>query len=147
MPVMRPKGGDPMTSRKKTTHHIPLCALQSLNKIKMSKLFTTALSCLLALNAFAQFKISGSVRDSKTNTALVGASVQIENLRGTATDEQGYFELKNVAGGKQTLVVRFLGFSEEKKEIYVTGDLSLEFLLNESTQLTDEVVVYATRAN
>src|SRR5258708_10743901 len=112
----------------------------------MSKLITTAVSCILEINAFAQFKISGSVRDSKTNTALVGASVQIENLRGTATDEQGYFELKNVAGGKQTLVVRFLGFSEEKKEIDVTGDLSLEFLLNESTQLTDEVVVYATRA-
>ncbi len=112
----------------------------------MSKLITTALSCILALNAFAQFKISGSVRDSKTNSALVGASVLLENTRGTTTDEQGYFELKNVASGKQMVVVRFLGFAEEKKEIELTADLSLDFIMNESTQLTDEVVVYATRA-
>src|ERR1041385_4228538 len=112
----------------------------------MSKLMVTALSMMLTVNAFAQFKISGSVRDAKTNNPLAGANVLIENSRGVITDEQGYFELKNVASGKQTLIVRFLGYTEEKKEIEVTSDLSLDFTMSESSQLTDEVVVYATRA-
>src|SRR6266581_405713 len=103
----------------------------------MSKLMMTALSCLLALNVFAQYKISGTVRDAKTNAPLVGANIQLENSRGTTSDEQGYFELKNVANGKQTVSVRFLGYAEEKKEVEVTGDISLEFTVNESTQLTD----------
>lgn len=112
----------------------------------MSKLFITALSCLLAVQVFAQYKISGSVRDSKTNGALAGANVLIENGRGTTSDDQGYFEFKNVPSGKQTLIVRFLGFAEEKKELDLTADATVDFLLNESAQITDEVVVFATRA-
>jgi len=112
----------------------------------MSKLLVTVLSMMLAVNAFAQFKISGTVRDAKTNSPLAGANVLIENSRGVATDEQGYFELKNVAGGKQTVIVRFLGYNEEKKEMELAADISLDFTMNESSELTDEVVVYATRA-
>lgn len=113
----------------------------------MSKFLMTALCCMLMLSAFAQSKISGTIRDSKTKEALVGAAVQVENARGTTTDDQGRYELRNVSNGKQILVVRFLGYTEEKKEIDVVGDLLQDFEMIESTQLTDEVVVYATRAS
>ncbi|HCW07397.1 MAG TPA: TonB-dependent receptor, partial [Cytophagales bacterium] len=112
----------------------------------MLKSIVAVLSWLLTVNAFAQFKISGTVRDSKNKQPLIGATIQLENSKGTTTNDLGYFEIKNVSG-KQTLVVRFLGFTEEKKEIQVGADLSLDFFLLESNQLTDEVVVYATRAN
>ncbi len=95
---------------RKLTHHIPLCALQSLTKTIMSKFFTTALGCLLSVGAFAQFKISGTVLDSKSNP-LAGATIQLENTRGTTSDEQGYFQLKNVPAGQQVLCVRFIGFA------------------------------------
>jgi iron complex outermembrane receptor protein len=113
----------------------------------MFKLVTTAMGCLIGLNTLAQFTVSGTVRDSKTNEVLVGATVQLENQsRGTITDEQGRFELKNVKAGKQVVTVRFLGYAEEKKEAEVAADLPLDFALHESSQLTDEVTVLATRA-
>jgi iron complex outermembrane receptor protein len=112
----------------------------------MSKFVMTALSCILSVSVFAQIKISGTVRDAKTSNALVGANILLENAKSTTTDEQGYFEIKNVPSGKQILSVRFLGYTEEKKEIELTGNVSLDFVLTENAQLTDEVVVYATRA-
>ncbi|HTH58506.1 MAG TPA: TonB-dependent receptor [Cyclobacteriaceae bacterium] len=121
----------------------------------MFKLIATVVSCVLSLHALAQYKISGTVRDSKTNHPLVGATILLEDGHGTTTDEQGYYELKNVVNGRHTLVARFLGFAEEKKEVDfgpTTGAASLyqqatvDFALTESAQLTDEIVVYATRA-
>ncbi|HLZ16785.1 MAG TPA: TonB-dependent receptor, partial [Cyclobacteriaceae bacterium] len=113
----------------------------------MSKLLLAAICCMLGLKSFAQFVISGSVRDAKTNESLVGATVQFEDQgRGEITDERGHFEFKNVRAGKQTLLVRFLGFAEERKELEVSGDMQLDFALHESSQLTDEVTVLATRA-
>jgi len=113
----------------------------------MLKVVTTAIGCLLGFNALAQFTISGAVRNSKTKEALVGATIQIEDQsRGAITDEQGHYELKNVKAGRQLLSVRFLGYKEEKKEVEVSADLQLDFALNESSQLTDEVTVLATRA-
>ncbi len=77
----------------------------------------------------------------------MGATIQIEDQsRGAITDEQGHFELKNVKAGKQILSVRFLGYTDERKEIEISADLQLDFALNESSQLTDEVTVLATRA-
>jgi len=114
----------------------------------MLKLVSTAWCCLLGLNALAQFTISGAVRDSKTNEVLVGATIQVsDQSRGTITDEQGRYELKNVANGKQILTVHFLGYNEENKEIEVFGDMQLDFAMSESSQLTDEVTVFATRAS
>src|SRR5258707_8355272 len=106
----------------------------------MSKFLMTALSCMLGFNTLAQFTISGAVRHSKSNEALVGATIQIEDQsRGAITDEQGHFELKNVKAGKQILSVRFLGYMDEKKEVEISADMQLDFALNESSQLTDEV--------
>ncbi len=114
----------------------------------MSKFYVAALSCLLGLTAQAQSTISGVVSDSKTKSPLVGAVVQLENReRGAITDDQGRFELKNVKDGKQIISARFLGYAEVKKEVDVTGNLQFDFSLTESTQLTDEVTVVATRAN
>jgi len=113
----------------------------------MFKLGLTAIGCLLGLNALAQFTISGTVRDSKSNEVLIGATIQInDQSRGAISDDQGHYELEKVASGKQTLLVHFLGYTEEKKEIEVSADMQLDFALNESPQLTDEVTVLATRA-
>src|SRR6478609_3924215 len=114
----------------------------------MLKLVSTAWCCLLGLNSLAQFTISGTVHDSKTNEVLVGATIQVsDQSRGTITDEQGRYELKKVASGKQILTVRFLGYTEEKKEVEVFADAQLDFALTESAQVTDEVTVFATRAS
>jgi iron complex outermembrane receptor protein len=114
----------------------------------MFKFLMAIIGWSLSLHAFAQISVTGSVRDSKSNDALVGASVQLEGQnRYSIVDESGKFELKNVPGGTQVFIVKFLGYSELRHSVSLpfSGDLIL--LLDESNQLTDEVVVFATRAN
>ncbi|MFN8888483.1 MAG: carboxypeptidase-like regulatory domain-containing protein, partial [Cyclobacteriaceae bacterium] len=112
----------------------------------MFKLKMAVVGCVLSLHAMAQFNVRGTVRDAKSNEALVGATVQVENQnRYAITDQQGWFEISRVAAGQQTLVIKFLGYQEKRQVVEVSDDQVVELLLEESTELTDEVVVYATR--
>ena len=113
----------------------------------MFKMFVAIIGCTLSLNAMAQFTLRGNVRDAKSGETLVGATVQVENQnRYAVTDDQGRYELKKVAGA-QTLLIKFLGYQETKQEVNVVADAELDLSMQESSQLTDEVVVYATRVS
>ena len=114
----------------------------------MLKFMMAAISCSLSLNALAQFTIGGIVRDAKTKEVLEGATIQLKNQkRNGITDQQGRFELKGIPAGQHDLLVKFLGYQEVHQVLNVTENAQVEFALEESAQLTDEVVVYATRAN
>ena len=109
-------------------------------------MFAAIVGCSLSLNALAQFTVRGVVHDAKSNEVMVGATVQVENQnRYSVTDDQGRYELKNVPAAKQTFVIKSLGYHEVKQEATILGDVQLDFKIEESSQLTDEVVVYATR--
>ncbi len=113
----------------------------------MFKFIFAAAFSLLSLNALAQFTISGTVRDAKTNEALGLASVQTEGYNSSAvTDELGRFELKGIPAGNYTLVIRFLGYHNKTESISLNDNVELSILLEESAQLTDEIVITATRA-
>ncbi len=102
----------------------------------------SALSC----HALAQFTVSGRVQDAKTTEILVGATIQVEGeSRYAISDEYGYFILPGIANGNYTLVIKFLGYTEKRETIDVTGNTELIVLVEESAQFTDEVVVLATR--
>ena len=114
----------------------------------MLKSFLAAMGCALSLSALAQFTIGGTVRDAKTNEVLIGATIQIESLkRHAVTDERGWYELKGIPAGQQEVLVKFLGYQDLHQIVNINENSEVEFVLEESTQLTDEVVVYATRAN
>lgn len=114
----------------------------------MFKAFLMAAALLLPTAVRAQnFAVTGTVRDSKQNHVLPGASVQIDGTRyATATDEFGHFNFK-LAAGSYTLRVRFVGFQEKAEAITVSGNTDLALTLDESLAMTDEVVVLATRAD
>ncbi|MFM9839222.1 MAG: TonB-dependent receptor [Cyclobacteriaceae bacterium] len=112
----------------------------------MFKFMMAAIGCSLSLNAWAQFSVSGTVEDRATNEVLVGATVQLKNQKKfSVTDEQGRFEIKGISG-QQTLLIKFLGYQDHQVEVNVSGDIQLEIVAEENSQLTDEVVVMATRA-
>ncbi len=105
-----------------------------------------AISCSLSLNALAQFSIHGFVLDAKTKDVLAGATIQLTNQKRYAvTDEQGRFELKSIPSGEQELIIHFLGYLELRQQVKVSGHVKIDFTLEESAQLTDEVLVLATR--
>lgn len=107
-----------------------------------------AICCSLSLNAIAQFSISGFVRDVKSKEVLVGATVQLANQKRYAVaDEQGRFELKSIPSGEQEMIINFLGYLELRQQVNVTGNVKIDFTLEESARLTDEVLVLATRVS
>lgn len=96
----------------------------------------------------AQFSISGKITDSESGKTLSGATVILENsTRGTTTNQQGIYAFKNLPKNSYVLKISYLGFSKVVKEIDLQKDETLDFSLQKSTFVADEVVVSATRAN
>ena len=70
------------------------------------KAFMVMLLCSLTISAYAQLSISGKVTDSETKKGLAGATLTIDNtMRGTITDAQGNFVIKNLKKGKSKIYI------------------------------------------
>ncbi|MDX5479247.1 MAG: carboxypeptidase-like regulatory domain-containing protein, partial [Cyclobacteriaceae bacterium] len=101
---------------------------------------------LVSLTAFAQSNLRGTVKSS-TGEELVGANVILVGTgRGSTSDLEGNFQIRNIPAGTYTLRVTYLGFESYTKEIQVPTDEFLDIALTPSTLLTEEFIVYATRA-
>lgn len=114
----------------------------------MLKVVTVTMVMLVSTCVVAQqSSLSGTVKNEK-NQALAGASVQLENSsHAMLTDEFGKFRFEKLAEGTYSLHIRFLGYEDKVERVQLNQDAVLEIALTESVHLTDEVIVYATRAN
>jgi iron complex outermembrane recepter protein len=98
--------------------------------------------------AQAQFSISGKITDAESGKILSGTTVTLENsTRGTLTNQQGLYSLKYLKSDTYVLKISYLGFEKITKIINLQKDETLDFSLQKSTFVADEVVVNATRAN
>lgn len=107
-------------------------------------------SCLLftASSTLAQLSISGKIMDAESGKTLSGTTVTLENsTRGTITNLQGFYILKNLKPNTYTLKISYLGFEKILKTVNLQKDETFDFNLQKSTFVADEVVVNATRAN
>ncbi|MDB5021311.1 MAG: TonB-dependent receptor [Pedobacter sp.] len=102
---------------------------------------------LLPAMTMAQFKLQGHV-ESEDHQALTGASIKITKpSRITTSNDRGDYELADLKAGTYNISVSYLGFSTSVQSITITGDASLNFKLQHSAFLADEVIVRSTRAN
>jgi iron complex outermembrane recepter protein len=115
----------------------------------MFKSILVAAALLWTMCAYGQkFTITGSVQDLQESEPLAGATVELENTSQFAiTNDDGVFRIEGVAAGNYTVVVRFLGYTPRKEMISLQRDTELTINLEAAVTITDEVVVYATRAN
>jgi iron complex outermembrane receptor protein len=114
----------------------------------MLKIKIMLAAMLLSASAFAQQAfIDGTVKDTKNNQVLTGATVQLSSGQAMATDEFGKFRFDKLMPGEYTLTVTFLGYKDKTENVVLSERAAITILLEESYQLTDELVVYATRAN
>ncbi len=115
----------------------------------MFKLISVAAAMLWSTGAFAQeFSLTGTVQRSGSTQALPGATLEVRELkRYTIADQFGNFEFTKIPPGQYTLSARFLGFTEKTETVNVSENTNINLQLEESYQLTDEVVIFATRAN
>jgi iron complex outermembrane receptor protein len=111
----------------------------------MKKLLT-AIFMLLACNVMAQYSIRAKVMDGKTREVLSGATLKIADKIYVA-DQFGMAEAGGLATGEYGVEVKFLGYATQVLTVNLIKDETLEVFLEETYRLTDEVVVYATRAN
>jgi iron complex outermembrane recepter protein len=102
-----------------------------------------ALAAMFVTSASAQ-SIRGYVRDAEQQP-LQGTTVQIENTNTIAiTDALGFFRF-NLLPANAVLVVSFVGYQTQRVAV-TDANTTLGIYLSESTTITDEVVIRATRA-
>jgi iron complex outermembrane receptor protein len=100
---------------------------------------------LLPVLATAQLSISGKVTD-QTGAPLPGATITINPTNTTVSDADGKYQLSNLANGNYTLKVTYIGYLPFEKAVALTANTIVNISLNNSTTLTEEVTVSATRA-
>lgn len=99
--------------------------------------------CLLPAGSMAQNKVtlSGKVIDQH-GTPIAQATIAVENTTsGTYTDDRGKYSLQ-VAPGKHTFIVSFLGYQTVKQSLDIRQDKKQNFTLQESTVTLSSVEVY-----
>ena len=91
-------------------------------------------------------QIKGKITDAKTSEALIGANIMLKGTTiGVTTDASGNYRFDNLNPGKYTVVVKYVGYSEQSTTITVPENQTVElnFALEQSVLGLDEVVVTA----
>lgn len=101
--------------------------------------------CLLcSLAGYAQFEVKGIIINNQDQTPLPGANVFLSNTtKGTQTNADGTFSLKNIPAGKFELVVSYIGFETLTLPIQTESKKSYRINLVPSSNALDAVTIKA----
>lgn len=109
-------------------------------------LLTLVISTLLSTSAFAQKTLTGQITDQEDGKPLPGATVKAGEIRGTTTDANGRFTLRNISDNIASLEISYIGYQSVKLDAANTSsEKPLDIKLQKSTFQADEVIVNATR--
>lgn len=91
---------------------------------------------------YSQSTLTGTVTD-QNNEPILGVEIYIEQLHiGTTTNENGVFNLGNIANGTHQIVFSSLGFKNRTESILFTNEAKeLNIKLDESIFHMDEIIV------
>ena len=100
--------------------------------------------------AFAQKgAIKGKVVDAKSGQALPGANIMIVGTTmGTASNQNGEFEISNLLPGKYTIKVNYIGYVDQTRDVRVRPGqtTTINFKLSQSVMLANAIEIVADRA-
>lgn len=106
----------------------------------------------LSSTVFAQdYSVSGRVVDSSNNpiefaNVIILTQSDGDYLKGTSTDDDGFFNLVNLTETTFYLKISYIGFEEFEQKIVLTGHLDLKSIqLNEIPENLDEVIVISKK--
>ncbi|MEP5341257.1 MAG: TonB-dependent receptor [Algibacter sp.] len=107
------------------------------NLVLLFMLFTAVLS------AQENYTVSGIVKEASNGETAFGASVFLKGTTiGSISNEYGFFSI-TAPKGNYTLVVSYIGFADESKDITLDKDQKIDFEISESSTTLDEVVIIA----
>ena len=110
---------------------------------KYTLLFFLFFSITSLSRAQVKTSIRGNVVDEK-GAPIFAATLYLNNNQGTTSDENGNFQITNVAPGSYNLTASFLGYEAQTKFniiIKSKGNQSFNFVLIEASESLEEVVV------
>lgn len=97
------------------------------------------------------FSISGKVVDDKNNliefaNVLIFSEEENEFVKGTSTDSNGLFQLKDLESKTYKLKITFIGYETYEQKIQLTANLDLQtIMLNESIESLGQVDIIAKK--
>lgn len=105
------------------------------------------LSLCFVLSYGQNLSVSGTVIDVDNNpiefanVILLNAD-ESEILKGTSTDDNGYFNIQNIENNTYVLKISYIGFKEFNQKIILRGNLDLQTIqMNEVSERLDEVSI------
>jgi len=108
----------------------------------MKKSLTLFIALFVALTTIKAQSISGTIKNSKTNEALIGATIlEAGTANGTVTDLDGNFSF-TVKSLPVVLEISSTGYAPQKVEVTSAGPINV--MLNPGLSF-DEIVVVGTR--
>ncbi len=116
----------------------------------MKKIFLICILLLCTMITNAQNTFKAFIKGGKEKQPLQGATVTIKTLnKSTAADSLGFVILKNIAAGRQEIVISYIGFQDKELLLIfpLVSDETIEILLDEAEKENEEVVVTATRSS
>ncbi len=86
--------------------------------------------------------------ENENSEGLTGANVQIVGTyHSIIANSKGDFVFENLKPGKYSILISFIGYDEINQEVEIVNkDVSLQIVMKESANLTEEVVIHALRA-
>jgi iron complex outermembrane receptor protein len=88
---------------------------------------------------FAQSTVSGKVTDN-SGKGIGSASVTATGGRGTQTNVDGNYSL-SLPNGNITITVSYVGFMTISKVVVVSGNMTVDFVLGESSGELGEIIL------
>lgn len=112
----------------------------------MKPFVTTILGLLFAVEASAQWQITGTISDS-SGKPLPGATIAVKEIPtlGAIADADGRYEMQLPDKKTYTLYISFVGYDPVIEKVADLQSRNLDFRLKESSTAVEQVVVTATR--
>ncbi|MGC4101025.1 TonB-dependent receptor [Ferruginibacter sp.] len=116
----------------------------------MQKIFLLLGACTIITAAQAQHTFSTIIKEAGSNAPVTSATILLKSKQvATVSDSNGYAVLKNIPGGKQTIVISRVGY--ETKQVHFNFPLSdtspIVILLKVLEDDLEEVVIQSTRTS
>lgn len=95
---------------------------------------------------FAQYAVSGKITDKESGKPLAGASIVVQNSKlSSASATDGTYVVAGLKKGIYRFKVSFVGYKSISQEVDVNESRTVDFALEYSPVISDEVIVHSTR--
>jgi len=95
---------------------------------------------------YPQFSVSGKIADKEIGNPLSGANIVVQGTRfSTSSSDDGTYSIAGLKPGSYKFKVTFIGYKSLVQEVDVIESITIDFALEYSPILSDEVIVQSTR--